>query len=445
MTSTASSDQLGGMGLYHALPCPDGWTTRRLRFLTRINKAQPIPLAPEDEVSFVPMAAIGENGGLQLDQVKALDEVGDGYTYFADGDVITAKITPCFENGKGAFVQGLNNGIAFGTTELHVIRPSKEIDGRFLFYLSISELFRKLGEGAMYGAGGQKRVPELFIKDFQAPLPPVKQQQKIATFLDRKTAEIDTLIDKKRRLLDRLAEKRTALITRAVTKGLNPDAPMKDSGIEWLGEIPAHWDIVRLRHVTDRIEQGWSPQCENRPADIGEWGVLKVGCVNGDAYDESENKALPSDLLPKERYEVQVGDILVSRANTKELLGSATLVGKTQGKILLCDKLYRISTKKNVDNGFLVRVLRSHYARFQYERDATGTSGSMQNIGQDTLKDLRLACPPLDEQIEVDQWISQKTIQFSQLQEKLDEVLSKLEEYRSALITNAVTGQIKVS
>jgi len=243
MNATSSSVRLGAMDLYHSLPCPDGWTTRRLRFVAWINKGQPISLAPEDEVSFVPMAAIGEHGGIQLDQVKALDEIGDGYTYFADGDVVVAKITPCFENGKGAFAEGLKNRIAFGTTELHVIRPAKEIDGRFLFYLSISELFRKLGEGAMYGAGGQKRVPDQFIKDFQALVPPLDQQQKIAAFLDRKTAEIDTLIAKKRRLLDRLAEKRTALITRAVTKGLDPDAPMKDSGIEWLGEIPAHWDV----------------------------------------------------------------------------------------------------------------------------------------------------------------------------------------------------------
>ena len=287
--------------------------------------------------------------------------------------------------------------------------------------------------------------PNSLSRTSSHPLPSLSAQQKIAAFLDRKTAEINTLIDKKRRLLDLLAEKRTALITRSVTKGLDPNAPMKDSGIEWLGKIPAHWQVVRLRHVTDSIEQGWSPQCENRPADIGEWGVLKVGCVNGDTYDESENKALPVDLSPKERYEVQVGDILVSRANTKELLGSATLVGKTQGRILLCDKLYRIGASSNMDSSFLVRVLRSRAARFQYERDATGTSGSMQNIGQDTLKDLRFACPPRDEQNQINEWLDDKMDDFSQLQESIEGALAQLQEYRAALITNAVTGQIKVA
>ena len=220
---------------------------------------------------------------------------------------------------------------------------------------------------------------------------------------------------------------------------------MKDSCIEWLGEIPAHWVIVRLRHVTEKIEQGWSPQCENRPANIGEWGVLKVGCVNGDAYDESENKALPVELSPKERYEIRHGDILVSRANTRELLGSATLVDKTQGKILLCDKLYRVKTRNSIDNSFLVRVLRSVPSRFQYERNGTGTSGSMQNIGQDTLKDLTFACPSIDEQREIDQWLATAMAQFDQLQEHIETAVEKLEEYRSALITNAVTGQIKVA
>ena len=149
MNATSSSVRLGAMDLYHPLPCPDGWTTRRLRFVAWINKGQPISLAPEDEVSFVPMAAIGEHGGIQLDQVKALDEIGDGYTYFADGDVVVAKITPCFENGKGAFAEGLKNRIAFGTTELHVIRPAKEIDGRFLFYLSAPGTARQRRDPAL--------------------------------------------------------------------------------------------------------------------------------------------------------------------------------------------------------------------------------------------------------------------------------------------------------
>lgn len=100
------------------------------------------------------MEAIGENGGLNLVSTKPLDEIGITYTEFQDGDVVVAKITPCFENGKAALAEGLTNGAAFGTTELHVLRPLPVLDRRLLFYLIISSVYRKTGEAEMHGAGG---------------------------------------------------------------------------------------------------------------------------------------------------------------------------------------------------------------------------------------------------------------------------------------------------
>ena len=199
------------------------------------------------------MDAVGELGGLRLDAMRTLDEIGSGYTYFADGDVVVAKITPCFENGKGALAAGLTNGVAFGTTELHVLRPAADLDMRFLFYMTISERFRKLGEAWMYGAGGQKRVPDIFIKDLRVPFPPLGEQRAIAALLDDRTARIDTLIAEKRRLLELLAEKRQAVITHAVTKGLDPTALMKDTGIPWLGDMPAHWEVKRVKHLVEQV------------------------------------------------------------------------------------------------------------------------------------------------------------------------------------------------
>lgn len=124
------------------------------------------------DVSFVPMEAIGELGGLNITDGKPLADIGSGYTYFAENDVVIAKITPCFENGKGAIAKGLVNGVAFGTTELHVLRSLDDLLPEFLFYISMSDWFRKLGEAHMYGAGGQKRVPEKFIKDLPTLFPP---------------------------------------------------------------------------------------------------------------------------------------------------------------------------------------------------------------------------------------------------------------------------------
>ena len=163
--------------------------------------------------------------------------------------------------------------------------------------------------------------------------------------------------------------------------------------------LRAGWDLQRLKFALRAVEQGWSPSCENRPAEEGEWGVLKVGCVNGAEFDPAENKALPPDLEPVPSLEVKPGDILMSRANTRELPGSAVLVKQTPSRLLLCDKLYRLKINPAVvDPSFFVLALSSRVARDQLERDATGASSSMQNIAQSVVRELVLPLPPLEEQ-----------------------------------------------
>ncbi|MER8899102.1 hypothetical protein NKI35_25645, partial [Mesorhizobium sp. M0676] len=146
------------------------WEDMRLRFVLRLNpsKAELGGLSEDEEVSFLPMEAIGEDGSVRLEATRRLGDVQSGYSYFRDGDVVVAKITPCFENGKGALMQRLLGGVGFGTTELIVARPRQErLVAEFLNWLFQSAEFRGLGEGAMYGAGGQKRVPDDFVRDFR--------------------------------------------------------------------------------------------------------------------------------------------------------------------------------------------------------------------------------------------------------------------------------------
>src|SRR5690606_26732513 len=143
-------------------------------------------------------------------------------------------------------------------------------------------------------------------------------------------------------------------ITRAVTKGLDPTVPMKDSGVEWLGEIPAHWDAKRIRNVVEWIEQGWSPDCENREADDDEWGVLKAGCVNRGRFIEEEHKALPAHFKPPEDLEVHSGDLLMSRASgSRDLVGSVAVVPRCRPRLLLCDKVFRLHVAKDTHRPFL--------------------------------------------------------------------------------------------
>lgn len=214
----------------------------------------------------------------------------------------------------------------------------------------------------------------------------------------------------------------------------------KKSIYPWLGAIPTHWDVKRLRFATERIEQGWSPQCDNQAADDDAWGVMKVGCVNGDQFDASENKALPPELEPKTEYELRPGDVLISRANTRELVGSAAIVpSHVRSKLLLCDKLFRIALSPEVDSAYLTFCLRTPAARFQYEQDATGASGSMQNIGQDAIKNLVLPFPSYSEQQKIATFLDWKTSQIDALIAKKQTLLQKLKEKRLAVITHAVT------
>lgn len=214
----------------------------------------------------------------------------------------------------------------------------------------------------------------------------------------------------------------------------------KHCGVDWIGQIPSHWDVKRLRFTCGKIEQGWSPQCDNQPADEDSWGVMKVGCVNGDKFDASENKALPAELAPKPEYELRPKDILISRANTKELLGSAAIVPEdVRARLLLCDKLFRLRLDSGVNEKFLTHYLRTPNARYQYEREANGASGSMQNIGQDTIKNLLVVLPPREEQDIIAKYLDWKTGQIDALITKKRLLLEKLKERRIAVITQAVT------
>lgn len=197
---------------------PAHWAPKRMRFCMKTNPSKgEIKLNDDELVSFIPMEAVGELGGLNLDAEKELGEISGGYTYFADNDVVVAKITPCFENGKGAIARGLKNGMAFGTTELHVMRSDDTLLPDYLFHLTMSHPFRCIGESEMYGAGGQKRVPETFLKDFRIGLPPVSEQQDIIDYINKVNQKLDLQMSKATDVIDRLTEYRSALITNAVT------------------------------------------------------------------------------------------------------------------------------------------------------------------------------------------------------------------------------------
>lgn len=332
------------------------------------------------------------------------------------------------------------------------VAPRRDVDARWLIFVlkarGVTEPLLSLSLGAAV-----RGVNIRDLKRLRVPVPPAREQRAIAHFLQAATARLDALVAKKRALVERLREKRTALISRTVTRGLPPEAAraaglaphpnLKPSGIAWLGDIPEHWEAARLGTRLRGITQGWSPECEARLAEEQEWGVLKVGCVNGHEFDPLEHKALPEGVDPVREFEIRQGDLLMSRANTAELLGNVALVGPVRPRLLLCDKLYRLETL-GAEKRFLMFALNAPSARGQYERDATGTSSSMKNIGQDTVRNLVLGFPPIAEQGAIAEYLDRETARIDRLVEKVEAAIERLQEYRQALITAAVTGKIDV-
>jgi type I restriction enzyme S subunit len=198
---------------------PEHWEIKRTRYVCHLNpsKSEVSTLPAETMVSFLPMDKVGIEGEIVLDENRAIEDVLQGFTYFRDGDNIVAKITPCFENGKGALVSKLTNNIGFGSTEFHVLRPMQHTVAGFIYYLTRTHLFRLLGTATMYGAGGQKRVPENFIRNFPIAFPPIHEQQAIVAYLDTETGRMEGVGAAIKTQIEKLREYRQALVSAAVT------------------------------------------------------------------------------------------------------------------------------------------------------------------------------------------------------------------------------------
>ncbi len=215
----------------------------------------------------------------------------------------------------------------------------------------------------------------------------------------------------------------------------------KDSGVAWLGEVPVHWEVKSIKRLAATLEQGWSPQCEGFPAQSDdEWGVLKVGCVNGGVFRPEENKALPPELEPIPTLSLAAGDLLVSRANTRELVGGAAIVLQAYPRLMLCDKLYRIRLHPDACvPKYLASYLGTAQIRSQIELAATGASSSMLNIGQSTILELEAPVPPLSEQTAITTFLDRETAKIDALVAEQEKLIALLQEKRQAVISHAVT------
>jgi len=424
---------------------PAHWEVSRLRFNARLNppKSEIRGLGSDKEVSFIPMDAVGENGSLQLERTRLLGDVLAGYTYFRDGDVAIAKITPCFENGKAAVMRGLRSGIGFGSTELTVLRANPaQTSARYLFLIATSKAFRSLGQSEMYGAGGQKRVPDDFIRNFAVPWPPEEEQRKIAAFLDHETAKIDALIDEQKRLIELLKEKRQAVISNAVTKGLDPDAPMKDSGVEWLGKVPAHWGIGRLRWYA-AIQGGIAKGKDYEEKDTVTRPYLRVANVQDGHLNLSEIKEIAVLRQEVRRYTLRYGDVLMNEGGDNDKLGRGTVWRSEIRGCLHQNHVFAIRPGPRLMPDWLAMFTQTSPARayfFIHSKQST----NLASISSTNVMACPLPIPSADEQRRTIDAVRRHVESIDEMIGETARSITLLQERRSALISAAVTGKIDV-
>jgi type I restriction enzyme S subunit len=426
---------------------PVSWEPTRLRFAMSLNPSKQELKKENKEVTFLPMERVSEKGELDLSETKMLHDVGSGYSYFRDADVLLAKITPCFENGKGALCAGLKNGVGFGTTEFQVMRPER-VEPHFLFYLTRTDSFRKFGEACMKGTAGQKRVPDRYLKDYQLGLPSNTEQGRIVEFLDREIGKIDELVAEKKNMLGLLEEKRQAIITDAVTGRLQeeiglPNPGTTPSGIDWLGDIPKHWSVLPIKRLSSKTGSGKTPR-----------GGAEVYKDEGIYFLRSMNvrfEGLRLDnavFISKEVHKsmssscVLPEDVLLNITGAS--IGRVSLVPKGFPEANVNQHVCIVRPRKDViEPGYLALVMASSIVQSQIKSYESGSSREGLNFQQ---AGSMLASVPgtVDEQRKIVEYVDGKMSKLNDLVSEIKSAIGLLKEHRTALVTAAVTGQIDV-
>lgn len=320
-------------------------------------------------------------------------------------------------------------------------------DARFVNYLLTSSALSQLI--SLEGRGFTRiNLRMEGVENLPIILPQSNEEQTtIANYLDHKTNQIDQLITKKEQFIQLLEEERVAVINHAVTKGLDPTVTMKDSGIEWLGEIPEHWEVKPMKYIVKDLKSGVSVNSEDIPVtnDL-QLGILKTSCVYNYSFRAYQNKQVVQQEYDRVRCPVMKNSIIISRMNTPELVGASGFVEEDFPNLFLPDRLWITEFYDNIEINvkWLSQILISDLYKKTLSSKATGTSPSMKNISKDDFLTLPVPYAPFIEQCEIAKYLSTEA-------EKVDEIISKfqkeielLNEYKTALISEVVTGKIDI-
>jgi len=420
---------------------PSGWRRVRLRYLADIRTSNVDKKSYDDgePVRLCNYTDVYHNeyitDGMDFMRATASDREIERFS-LRKGDVVITKDSESWDDiGIPACVAEDLDQVVCGY-HLTILRPIGDLYGPYLLRaLRGPEVLRQLHLAARgitrYGLSLSG------INDLEIPLPPPAEQRAIAANLDRETARIDALVEAKTRLLDRLAAKRQALVTQAVTRGLDPDAPRKDSGVDWLGEVPAHWEVMHLRRALAASDYGTSQS--TKPT--GDIGVLRMGDIQeGEVLFDSLAYVdeVDEDLL------VKPGDLLFNRTNSMDQIGKVGLVRALPDlPVSFASYLVRLRTNDRMLSTFAAYLLNSSGVRAWAQAEARPSIGQA-NLNPTRYSYLPIALPALDEQRALVSWLSRETAEVDALMAKTRESVARLGDRRSALIAETVTGRRRV-
>lgn len=422
---------------------PEHWAIKRLKHsVTRSDtKVEPEDVAVEPYVGLEHVTS-WTGSLLPLDDEQTPESLCN---YFAAGDVIFAKLRPYLAKAFCAEFAGLCS------TEFLTLK-AKDHQRRFLLHLLLSGGFVSLVDSSTYGAK-MPRANWDFIGDMALPLPPMDEQKAISAFLDHETAQIDALIAKKQQLIERLAEYRTALITRTVTRGLPPDAakaaglnpapPLKASGVEWIGDVPEHWSAVRISAVARPGDKSFTDGDWVELPYITDSGVrlIQTGNIGIGKYREQGYRYIDESSFDELRCtEVDPGDVLICRL--ADPVGRACRAPDLGVRMITSVDVCILKPSEQRSSAYLTYLLSSKGYLSYVESLVRG--GTRDRISRSMLGAIKIPNPPCEEQHAIAAFLDRQMEAIDVLAARVETAIERLQEYRTALITAAVTGKIDV-
>lgn len=444
------------MGKYHAYPeykvskidwletIPAHWETSKLRYTFSFGKGLTITKENlrDEGTPCVSYGEVHSKYGFEIDpalhSLKCVDHEylkTSRYALLEKGDIVFADTSEDID-GSGNFTQLVSDEQVFAGYHTIIARPYRRESSRYFAYLLDSKELRTQIRHAVKGVKVFS-VTQAILRGVNIWLPPIEERNKIVNFLDHETAKIDTLIEKQQQLIKLLKEKRQAVISHAVTKGLNPQAPLKDSGVEWLGEVPEHWIVKRLKHISPKVGVGLVINPSTYTKDEGVYFIFG-GDVKEYSFDltktrrmtkQDSDSLLPSRLNYRDIVSIRVGYPGVTAVVPKHLEGSncASLIIIRRGKF---------------NSDWLCAAMNIWVGRQQVDLASYGAAQKQFNVSDAV--EFIFPVPPLVEQDAIANYINKSLDKFDSLAEKAQIQVDLLKERRSALISAAVTGKIDV-